>query len=75
MSKRKATPEPVGVDVIDLFLDQITAMVQATANKLGPGDELGTEAWLWRTLQVNAKAKAEIAEAFAKGALRGGCPT
>jgi hypothetical protein len=54
------------VDLVELLIKQVSALVRAVADILDPDDPLSTEAILYRNLEVNSRHKAKLAEGFAK---------
>ena len=57
------------LDIIDLLVRQVSALVATTANvvKVSSKDAFAIEAWLYRNLEVNCRQKANTAEEAAFG--------
>jgi len=57
------------LDIIDLLVRQVSALVATTANvvKVSSKDAFAIEAWLYRNLEVNCRQKANAAEEAAFG--------
>jgi hypothetical protein len=56
----------VDVDLIELFIRQVSSLVHATADVIGPDDPMRMQAHLWRTLEANCRVKAEFADGIVK---------
>ena len=60
------------LDIIELLVRQVSALVATTANvvKVSSKDAFAIEAWLYRNLEVNCRQKANTAEEAAFGSKR-----
>ena len=57
------------LDIIELLVRQVSALVATTAHvvEVGSKDTFAIEAWLYRNLEVNCRQKANTAEEAAFG--------